>query len=63
VVRNRVIGYIQRIYRDIGEDLEGEEEKVRYNLSIIVRLVHLDILKVYYRRRPLIGFTTNRVNS
>ena len=49
---------------DIGEDLEREEEKVRYNLLIIVRLVHLNILKVYYRRRLLVVFTTtNRVNS
>jgi len=57
------MGYIQHIYRDIGEDLEGEEEKVRYNLSIIVRLVHLNILKVYCRRRLLAAFTTNRVDS
>jgi len=48
---------------DIGEDLEREEEKVRYNLSIIVRLVHLNILKVYYRQRPLAAFATNRVDS
>jgi len=63
VARNRVIGYIQRIHGDIGEDLEGEEEKVRYNPLIIVRLVHLNTLKVYYRRRPLTVFTANRVDS
>jgi len=63
VARNGVMGYIQRIHGDIGEDPEGEEEKVRYDPSIMVRLVHLNTLKVYCRRRPLAAFTANRVDS